>query len=144
MLENMGIRLIAGFVVIALGFMVMRYLNEGGKEKMLEYTRPSVESVKRAKSYGILKKKKNTTSRPGGKKVRFAPSAVDATISEFGSWNTNRNSGTGIMNHLGNVDHGSSGNMTSGPTHNAPNMLQSIPLLDGFEAGAGDDFGELF
>lgn len=140
MLENMGIRLIAGFVVIALGFMVMRYLNEGGKEKVLEYTRPS---VKRAKSYvkSILKKKNTASSRPGGNNVRFAPSAVDATISEFGSWNINRNSGTGIMNQLGNVHHGSSGNMTS-QTHNAPNTLPTIPLLDGFEAGG--DFGELF
>ena len=146
MFENVAIRILVGIVIIALGFMVLKFVNADKATTVVEYKAP-VDRKKQIVAKlnlpkGILKKTGAPTTQNN---VSFAPSAVDATISEYGAWDTNRNSSSGIMNQLNNVDALTSGQMApmTSPITQTVNQLPSVPLLDGY---SGDDdmmFGDL-
>ena len=144
MFENVAIRILVGIVIIALGFMIIKFMN-ADKEQKVEYTAP----VDRKKNVvtrmnlpkGILKRSgaPRTTNR-----VSFAPSVVDATMDPYGAWDTNRNSSSGIMNNLNSVDALTSGQMVPSappPTATSVNSLTSVPLIDGYSGDDGDLFG---
>jgi len=146
MFENVAIRILVGIVIIALGFMIIKFMN-ADKEQKVEYTAPAGRKknvvTKLNLPKGILKRSgaPQTTNR-----VSFAPSAVDATMDPYGAWDTNRNSSSGIMNQLNNVDALTSGQMvppTSAPPPTAAsiNSLTSVPLIDGYSGDDGDLFG---
>lgn len=144
MFENVAIRILAGIVIIALGFMVLKFMSANKSTVVVEYKTPVdrkrqiVAKLNLPKS--ILKKDGAPTNQNG---VSFAPSAVDGTMSEHGAWDTNRNSSSGIMNNLNNVDALTSGAMVSmapPPTAASINSLTSIPLLDGYSSD-DDTFG---
>jgi len=144
MFENVAIRILVGVVIIALGFMVLKFLS-ADKEQKVEYTAPADRRknvvAKLNLPKGILKKAgaPQTTNQ-----VSFAPSAVDATMDPYGAWDTNRNSSSGIMNNLNSVDALTSGQMVSmapPPTAASINSLTSVPLLDGYSGDDGDLFG---
>jgi hypothetical protein len=142
MFENVAIRILVGVVIIALGFMVLKYVSSADKATtVVEYKAP----VDRKKQVvAKLNLPKGILKRPGApttqNSVSFAPSAVDGTMNEYGAWDTNRNSSSGIMNQLNSVDALTSGAMTSmpiaPPTVSSINQLPSVPLLDGY---SGDD-----
>lgn len=145
MLENVAIRILVGIVIIALGFMVLQYVSADKEQTVVEYRAPSERKRQvRAKlnlpTRGILK----TPGAPqNSNHVSFAPSATDATMSEYGAWDTNRNSSSGIMNQLINVDALTSGQMApmaQPPMVSAVNQLPSVPLIDGY-SGDDDMFG---
>lgn len=143
MLENVAIRILVGIVVIALGFMVLKYVTSAEKEQKVEYKAPAgIKKVigKLNLPKGILKKHgapKNTN-----KYVSFAPSATDATLSEYGAWDTNRNSSSGIMNNMNNVGALTSSQMApmTPPVVSAVHQPASVPMIDGY-AGDDDTFG---
>ena len=147
MFENVAIRILVGIVIIALGFMVLKFVNADKATTVVEYKAPVDRKrqivAKLNLPKGILKKAGAPSAQNN---VSFAPSAVDATISEYGAWDTNRNSSSGIMNQLNNVDALTSGQMApmTPPVVSSPvNTLSSVPLLDGY---SGDDdmmFGDL-
>ena len=144
MFENVAIRILVGIVIIALGFMVLKFVNADKATTIVEYTAP-VDRKKQIVAKlnlpkGILKKTGAPTTQNN---VSFAPSAVDATISEYGAWDTNRNSSSGIMNQLNNVDALTSGQMApmTSPVAQTVNQLPSVPLLDGYSGDDGDMFG---
>jgi len=140
MFENVAIRILVGVVIIALGFMVLKYVSSADKATtVVEYKAP----VDRKKQVvAKLNLPKGILKRPGApttqNSVSFAPSAVDGTMNEYGAWDTNRNSSSGIMNQLNNVDALTSGQMApiTSPTVSSINQLPSVPLLDGY---SGDD-----
>jgi hypothetical protein len=140
MFENVAIRILVGIVIIALGFMVLKYVSSADKATtVVEYKAP----VDRKKQVvAKLNLPKGILKRPGApttqNSVSFAPSAVDGTMNEYGAWDTNRNSSSGIMNQLNNVDALTSGQMApiTSPTVSSINQLPSVPLLDGY---SGDD-----
>ena len=142
MFENVAIRILVGIVIIALGFMVLKFVNADKAPAVVEYKAP----VDRKKQIvAKLNLPKTILKRSGApestKHVSFAPSAVDATISEYGAWDTNRNSSSGIMNQLNNVDALTSGQMapmTSPVVSSLANTLTSVPLLDGYSGDDGD------
>jgi len=145
MLENVAIRILVGVVIIALGFMVLKFLSADKATTVVEYTAPADRKkqvvAKLNLPKGILKKAgaPQTTNQ-----VSFAPSAVDATMDPYGAWDTNRNSSSGIMNNLNSVDALTSGQMVSmapPPTAASINSLTSVPLLDGYSGDDGDLFG---
>ena len=144
MFENVAIRILVGIVIIALGFMVLKFVNADKATTVVEYQAP-VDRTKHIVAKlnlpkGILKKTGAPTTQNN---VSFAPSAVDATISEYGAWDTNRNSSSGIMNQLNNVDALTSGQMApmTSPVAQTVNQLPSVPLLDGYSGDDGDMFG---
>ncbi len=148
MFENVAIRILVGVVIIALGFMVLKFLSTEKANAVVEYKAPAsrVKEVRAKMNLpkGILKR----TGAPSAQNnVSFAPSAIDGTMSEYGAWDTNRNSSSGIMNQLTNVDALTSGAMTSAappPTAASVSSLTSVPLLDGYSGDDGDMmFGEL-
>ena len=141
MFENVAIRILVGIVIIALGFMVLKFVNADKATTVVEYKAP-VDRKKQIVAKlnlpkGILKKTGAPTTQNN---VSFAPSAVDATISEYGAWDTNRNSSSGIMNQLNNVDALTSGQMApmTSPVAQTVNQLPSVPLLDGYSGDDGD------
>jgi hypothetical protein len=144
MFENVAIRILVGVVIIALGFMVLKYVSSADKATtVVEYKAP----VDRKKQVvAKLNLPKGILKRPGApttqNSVSFAPSAVDGTMNEYGAWDTNRNSSSGIMNQLNNVDALTSGQMApiTSPTVSSINQLPSVPLLDGY-SGDDDMFG---
>jgi hypothetical protein len=145
MFESVAIRILVAVVVIALGFMVLKFVSADKANPILEYhAPPNRKNQVRARMNlpkGILKREGAPSAQNN---VSFAPSAVDTTMTEFGSWDTNRNSSSGIMNNLNSVDANTSGQMI--PPMNAPiqnvNALSSIPMIDGY-SGDDDMFGEL-
>lgn len=141
MFENVAIRILVGIVIIALGFMVLKFVNADKATTIVEYTAP-VDRKKQIVAKlnlpkGILKKTGAPTSQNN---VSFAPSAVDATMDPYGAWDTNRNSSSGIMNQLNNVDALTSGQMApmTTPVAQTVNQLPSVPLLDGYSGDDGD------
>ena len=103
MFENVAIRILVGIVIIALGFMVLKFVNADKATTVVEYKAP-VDRKKQIVAKlnlpkGILKKTGAPTTQNN---VSFAPSAVDATMDPYGAWDTNRNSSSGIMNQLNN------------------------------------------
>jgi hypothetical protein len=126
--------------------MVLKYLSADKATTVVEYKAP----VDRKKQVvAKLNLPKGILKRPGApttqNSVSFAPSAVDGTMNEYGAWDTNRNSSSGIMNQLNSVDALTSGQMApiTSPTVSTVNQLPSVPLLDGY---SGDDdmmFGDL-
>jgi len=140
MFENVAIRILVGIVIIALGFMVLKYVSSADKATpVVEYKAP-VDRKKQVVAKlnlpkGILKRSGAPTTQNS---VSFAPSAIDGTMNEYGAWDTNRNSSSGIMNQLNNVDALTSGQMApiTSPTVSTINQLPSVPLLDGY---SGDD-----
>ena len=144
MFENVAIRILVGIVIIALGFMVLKFVNADKATTVVEYKAP-VDRKKQIVAKlnlpkGILKKTGAPTTQNN---VSFAPSAVDATMDPYGAWDTNRNSSTGIMNQLNNVDALTSGQMApmTSPVAQTVNQLPSVPLLDGYSGDDGDMFG---
>ena len=146
MLENVAIRILVGIVIIALGFMVLKFMSADKEQTIVEYTAP-VSRTKEIRSKmtnlpkGILKRNGAPSTQNN---VSFAPSAVDTTMDEYGAWDTNRNSSSGIMNNLNNVDALTSGQMTpmAPPmVSNSVNQLPSVPLIDGYSGDDGDMFG---
>ena len=144
MFENVAIRILVAIVIIALGFMVLKYMSSADKETiMVEYKAPANRAKEiRSKMNlpkGILKK---TGAPQNTNHVSFAPSAVDTTMDEYGAWDTNRNSSSGIMNQLNNVDALTSGQMTpmTPPPMTTAHQLPSVPLIDGY-SGDDDMFG---
>jgi hypothetical protein len=144
MFENVAIRILVGVVIIALGFMVLKFLSADKATTVVEYKAP----VDRKKQVvAKLNLPKGILKRPGApttqNSVSFAPSAVDATMDPYGAWDTNRNSSSGIMNQLNNVDALTSGQMApiTSPTVSTVNQLPSVPLLDGYSGDDGDLFG---
>lgn len=135
MFENVAIRILVGVIIIVTCFMVLKYMSSTDKKvTRVEYTAPA-SRAKEIRSRmnlpkGILKKSGALNHR-----VSFAPSAVDATFSEYGAWDTNRNSSSGIMNQLNNIDVPTSGQLTPiapHPVSNSVNQLPSVDILDGF------------
>ena len=144
MFENVAIRILVGIVIIALGFMVLKFVNADKATTVVEYKAP-VDRKKQIVAKlnlpkGILKKTGAPTTQNN---VSFAPSAVDATMDPYGAWDTNRNSSSGIMNQLNNVDALTSGQMApmTSPVAQTVNQLPSVPLLDGYSGDDGDMFG---
>jgi len=143
MFENVAIRILVGVVIIALGFMVLKFLS-ADKEQKVEYTAPADRRknvvAKLNLPKGILKRSGAPTTQNS---VSFAPSAVDATMDPYGAWDTNRNSSSGIMNNLNSVDALTSGQMVSmdPPPTASINSLTSVPLIDGYSGDDGDLFG---
>lgn len=146
MFENVAIRILVAIVIIALGFMVLKYMSSADKETaIVEYKAPAFRTKEiRSKltnlPKGILKRSGAPSTQNN---VSFAPSAVDATLSEYGAWDTNRNSSSGIMNQLTNVDALTSGQMTpmAPPPMATAQQLPSVPLIDGYSGEDGDMFG---
>lgn len=145
MFENVAIRILVGIVIIALGFMVLKFVNADKATTVVEYKAPVDRKrqivAKLNLPKGILKKTGAPTTQNN---VSFAPSAVDGTMDPYGAWNTNRNSSSGIMNQLNNVDALTSGQMApmTTPVVSSPaNTLTSVPLLDGYSGDDGDIFG---
>ena len=141
MFENVAIRILVGIVIIALGFMVLKFVNADKATTVVEYKAP-VDRKKQIVAKlnlpkGILKKTGAPTTQNN---VSFAPSAVDATMDPYGAWDTNRNSSSGIMNQLNNVDALTSGQMApmTSPVTQTVNQLPSVPLLDGYSGDDGD------
>ena len=141
MFENVAIRILVGIVIIALGFMVLKFVNADKATTVVEYKAP-VDRKKQIVAKlnlpkGILKKTGAPTTQNN---VSFAPSAVDATMDPYGAWDTNRNSSSGIMNQLNNVDALTSGQMApmTPPVAQTVNQLPSVPLLDGYSGDDGD------
>ena len=141
MFENVAIRILVGIVIIALGFMVLKFVNADKATTVVEYKAP-VDRKKQIVAKlnlpkGILKKTGAPTTQNN---VSFAPSAVDATMDPYGAWDTNRNSSSGIMNQLNNVDALTSGQMApmTTPVAQTVNQLPSVPLLDGYSGDDGD------
>jgi hypothetical protein len=144
MFENVAIRILVGIVIIALGFMVLKFVNADKATAVVEYKAP-VDRKKQIVAKlnlpkGILKK---TGAPITQNSVSFAPSAVDGTMDPYGAWDTNRNSSSGIMNQLNNVDALTSGQMApmTTPVAQTVNQLPSVPLLDGYSGDDGDMFG---
>jgi hypothetical protein len=145
MFENVAIRILVGVVIIALGFMVLKFLSADKEQSIVEYKAPAFRTKEIRSNMNLPKGILKRTGAPSTQNnVSFAPSAVDATMSDYGAWDTNRNSSSGIMNQLNNVDALTSGQMTPmapPPMASSVNQLPSIPLLDGYSADDGDMFG---
>ncbi|APC25584.1 hypothetical protein BST79_gp071 [Only Syngen Nebraska virus 5] len=98
MFENTAIRVIVGLVILLLGFLLLKFFSADREDSITEYAAP----VNRKKptilknSKGIFKKLQK--SPPPQKTVSWAPSPVDAHISEYGEWDTNRNPPNFITN----------------------------------------------
>lgn len=145
MFENVAIRILVAIVIIALGFMVLKFLSAEKENPVVEYRAPANRKMQvRARlnlPKGILKREGAPSAQNN---VSFAPSATDATMSEYGAWDTNRNSSSGIMNNLNSVDALTSGQMvppmTTPPMQNV-NALPAVPLIDGYSGDDGDLFG---
>jgi hypothetical protein len=146
MFENVAIRILVGIVIIALGFMVLKYVNADKATPVVEYKAPANRAMQVRSRLNLPKSilKKTGYSRSNAH-VSFAPSATDATMSEHGAWDTNRNSSSGIMNNLNAVDALTSGTMvppmSAPPTTASVNTLTSVPLLDGYSGDDSDMFG---
>ena len=141
MFENVALRILVGIVIIALCFKVLKFVNADKATTVVEYKAP-VDRKKQIVAKlnlpkGILKKTGAPTTQNN---VSFAPSAVDATMDPYGAWDTNRNSSSGIMNQLNNVDALTSGQMApmTTPVAQTVNQLPSVPLLDGYSGDDGD------
>ena len=146
MFENVAIRILVGLVIIALGFMVLKFLSADKETTIVEYKAPNYRTKEiRSKMTNLPKGILKRSGAPAAQNhVSFAPSAVDTTMDEFGAWDTNRNSSSGIMNQLNNVDALTSGQMTpmAPPMMpNSVNQLPSVPLIDGYSGDDGDMFG---
>jgi len=98
MFENTAIRVIVAMVILLLGFLLLKFFSKDHEDSITEYAAP----VNRKKptilknSKGILKKLQQLP--PASKKVSWAPSPIDAHISEYGEWDTNRNPPNFITN----------------------------------------------
>jgi len=146
MFENVAIRILVGIVIIALGFMVLKFLSADKSTPVVEYKAPANRAMQVRSRLNMPKSiLKKTGASQNTKQVSFAPSATDATMSEYGAWDTNRNSSSGIMNNLNSVDALTSGQMvppmSAPPTTASVNTLTSVPLIDGYSGGDDDMFG---
>jgi len=147
MFENVAIRILVAIVIIALGFMVLKFLSAEKKNPVF-YKAPANRKMQTRARLNLPKSILKKESAPQKtKNVSFAPSATDATLSEYGAWDTNRNSSSGIMNNLNSVEALTSGTMVppmTTPIASSVNQLPSVPLLDGYSGDDGDMmFGEL-
>ena len=132
MLENVGIRILVAVIVIALGFMVLKFITPPDKEQStLEYAAPDHQSKRGMRS--ILKKKSMHNNTPSPHMPddypQYAPSPVDATMVLGGDFGTNRNADTAIMNSV---------DKTMG-TSDYPLALPSVSMVDGYQYE--DSFG---
>lgn len=145
MFENVAIRILVGIVIIALGFMVLKFMSADKEQTIVEYQAPAFRTKEIRSKMNLPKGILKRTGAPSTQNnVSFAPSAVDATMSDYGAWDTNRNSSSGIMNQLNNVDALTSGQMTPmapPPMASSVNQLPSVPLIDGYSGDDGDMFG---
>jgi hypothetical protein len=145
MFENVAIRILVGIVIIFTGFMVLKFLSANKENTIVEYRAPAFRKKQVVSKLnlpkGILKRSGAPTTQNN---VSFAPSAVDGTMSEYGAWDTNRNSSSGIMNNLNSVDALTSGQMAPmalPPSAASANALSVVPLIDGYSGEDGDMFG---
>ena len=145
MFENVAIRILVGIVIIVVGFMVLKFLSADKEQTIVEYQAPAFRTKEIRSKMNLPKGILKRTGAPSTQNnVSFAPSAVDATMSDYGAWDTNRNSSSGIMNQLNNVDALTSGQMTPmapPPMASSVNQLPSVPLIDGYSGDDGDMFG---
>jgi hypothetical protein len=147
MLENVAIRILVAIVIIVAGFMVLKFLSAEKEKPVVEYRAPANRKMQIRTKLNLPNMPKSILKKTGyshsNAHVSFAPSATDATMSEYGAWDTNRNSSSGIMNNLNSVDALTSGQMvppmTTPPMQNV-NALSAIPLIDGY-SGDDDMFG---
>ena len=135
MLENVGIRILVGVVVIALGFMVLKLISPSDKEHaIVEYAAPA----RRPRS--ILKPPKSIYRNAPSPNMaddspQYAPSPVDATMVLGGDFSTNRNADSAIMNRT-NASPYTPGQLTV-ETVNHPLAPPAVPLGYQYE----DSFG---
>ncbi|AGE56159.1 hypothetical protein PBCVNEJV1_028R [Paramecium bursaria Chlorella virus NE-JV-1] len=88
-LSHVGIRILIGVVVILLGFMLLKYFSKDGEHSITEYAAPVPQRPQRVlKNPKKLLKKLELPKSP--RNYEFAPSPVDATMSPYGEWDTNR------------------------------------------------------
>ena len=145
MFENVAIRILVGIVIIALGFMVLKFLSANKETTVVEYRAPASRKKQIVAKLNLPKGILKRTGAPATQNnVSFAPSAVDNTMDEYGAWDTNRNSSSGIMNNLNSVDALTSGAMVPmapPPSAASVNALSAVPLIDGYAGDDGDMFG---
>ena len=139
MFENVAIRILVAIVIIALGFMVLKFVSADKETTIVEYKAPASRTKEIRSKMNLPKGILKRTGAPSTQNnVSFAPSAVDTTMDEYGAWDTNRNSSSGIMNQLNNVDALTSGQMTpmAPPPMTTAQQLPAVPMIDGY---SGDD-----
>lgn len=138
MFENVWIRILIGVVVIALGFMVLKFISPSDQEHaIVEYAAPA-RPKRTMKS--ILKKSKGTCGNVPSPNMaddfpQYAPSPVDATMVLGGDFSTNRNAESAIMNRTA-VDPYTPGQMAV-QSENHPLAPPSIPLGYQYEDAFG-------
>jgi len=137
MLENVGIRILVGVVVVALGFMVLKFITPSDKEHaIVEYAAPA----RRPRS--ILKPPKRIRRNAPSPTMaddfpQYAPSPVDATMVIGGDFSTNRNADSAIMNRT-NANPYTPGQLAANPV-NHPLAPPAVPLGYQYEDALGTD-----
>jgi len=94
MFENTAIRIIVGLIILMLGYLLLKFFSVDKEESITEYAAPAYNKIKptilkRMPKRGILKKIQPIAQAE--KTVSWAPSPIDAHISEYGEFDTNRN-----------------------------------------------------
>ena len=88
-MSNIGIRVLVGIIVIILGFVLLKYFAADKENSITEYAAPVPK-----RTMGILKSPKKLLQKIETpmplKPALWAPSPVDATMSPYGEWDTNR------------------------------------------------------
>ena len=126
MFESTAIRVIVGFVILILGFLLLKFFGSDSEDSITEYAAP-VNSKKPTilkNSKGIFKKLQQ--SPPPKKTVSWAPSPIDAHISEYGEWTTNRNPPNFITNVASGFPENDEGASDAPPTRWSPTNAQKM------------------
>jgi len=132
MFENVVIKVLVSVVVIILGFVLLKYLTPDKDNSPTAYAKtninPSKKRVLKKPTKGNLKTLKMSSSASN-----YAPSPVDATMSEFGEWSTNRNVPTFITNVSSGFPENDEGTSDAAPTAWTMTTTPKVSVSDAYK-----------
>ena len=128
-MSNIGIRVLVGIVVIILGFVLLKYFAADKEDSITEYAAPVPK-----RNIGILNSPKKLLQKlempKPLKPAAWAPSPVDATMSPYGEWDTNRFPDSFVTNVASGFPENDEGASAARPTKWTPPSPNNFAVPD--------------
>jgi hypothetical protein len=127
--SSIGVRVLIGVVVIILAFVLLKFFTADKEDSITEYAAPVPK-----RSIGILKSPKNLVrkleSMPPVTKASWAPSPVDASMTPYGEWDTNRFQNSFVTNVAAGFPENDEGASAARPTKWTPPTAANMTIPD--------------
>ena len=96
-ISKISVRILIGVVVIIFGLMMLKYFSQDKEsDNITKYAARVKPTIKSILKKPVMNNKKMESKKT--KDIQWAPSAVDATMSPDGEWDTNRNPASFVTN----------------------------------------------